>query len=65
MQDPQQQALRLAMRRYSNPVREGRRQSELSRMRRRVIDWVPVYQPLTNGREVVAQKYLGHRAVMA
>jgi hypothetical protein len=56
----------LARRRLGNPVREARRQSELSRMQRRVIDFVPTYVWTHNGRgEVVAGRYTGHRAVIA
>lgn len=57
---------KLARRRRGNPVREARRQAELTRMGRRVIDWVPRYAQTTNGRgEVVAQRYLGHKPVYA
>lgn len=56
---------RLAERRRRNPVREARRQAHLSRASRRVIDYVPRYRSLTNGREVVSQVYLGHVAVYA
>lgn len=56
---------KLARRRRENPVREARRQHELTRMSHRVTDWVPMYRELSNGREVTAQVYLGHKPVYA
>lgn len=57
---------RIAERRRRNPVREARRQAHLTRMLRRVVDYVPMYRDIRNSRgEIVGARYLGHRAVLA
>lgn len=53
-------ALRIAARRRRNPVRDARRQAHLTRMSRRIVDYIPTYRQLTNGSEVTGQIYLGH-----
>jgi hypothetical protein len=58
-------ATALRRRRHNNPVREARRQAHLSRMSRRVIDYIPTYRQLTNGREVTGQIYTGHVPIYA
>jgi hypothetical protein len=64
-QNHEDAAKRIERRRRLNPIRDARRQAQLTRMLRRVIDHVPTYREITNGREVVAQVYTGHKAVVA
>lgn len=53
----------LRRRRHANPLREARRQAHLTRMLRRIVDYVPVYRDRYDGRgDVIASTYLGHRA---
>jgi hypothetical protein len=59
-------AVRIQRRRQADPVRDARRQAHLTRMLRRVVDFIPRYRALTNGHgDVVGQQYLGHVAVYA
>jgi hypothetical protein len=54
-----------AKRRRLNPVREARRQAELTRMLRR-MDYVPTYRDVHDGRgNIVSSTYTGHVAVRA
>lgn len=59
-------ARRIAERRRRNPVREARLQSHLTRMLRRIVDFVPTYRDVRNGRgDIVAAQYLGHTPIVA
>lgn len=59
-------AWRIAERRRKNPARDARRQAHLTRMIRRVVDYVPTYRDAYDGRRnIVAARYLGHVPVRA
>ena len=50
--------------RNTDPLRPVRRQENLSRMRNRIIDYVPQYKDTFDGRgKLVASRYVGHKAV--
>lgn len=60
------QARRIAERRRKNPARDARRQAHLTRMIRRVVDYVPTYRDTYDDRgRIVAARYLGHVPVVA
>jgi len=59
------QATRVERRRRRNPIREARRQAELTRMLRR-MEFVPTYRDTVDGRgNIISSQYLGHVAVRA
>jgi hypothetical protein len=61
-----QQFRNAARRRARNPVREARRQHEITRMRNRVIDFVPTYRDVFDRQgNLIASHYTGHVAVTA
>lgn len=54
----------VARRRRRNPQREARRQAHITRMRHRIVDYVPRYRDLVNGAgEIVRSIYVGHTPV--
>lgn len=63
MSDYTLKAQRIAARRERNPAREARRQAELTRMRRRILDYVPRYNDVYDrSGQIVRAFYIGHVA---
>lgn len=59
-------ASHIARRRKHNPVREARRQAHLTRMLRRVVDFVPTYRDTRDHTgQIVSSIYLRHEPVTA